>query len=135
MHNNHYDVITKMPGFFASVYYCHTCKKAYNNHEDHRCPNACKCCRFPSECPEVSWQTCNDCYRLFKSQQCYEQHKQSRGDARSVCQSLVKCTKCQKVVRKTSMRTDKVLDLWQICATRRSSVFYSTRDEKEKTES
>ena len=99
MHNNHYDVITKMPGFFASVYYCHTCKKAYNNHEDHRCPNACKCCRFPSECPEVSWETCNVCHRLFKSQQCYEQHKQSRGDARSVCQSLVKCTKCQKVVR------------------------------------
>ena len=31
MHNNHYDVITKMPGFFACSYYCHTCKKAYNN--------------------------------------------------------------------------------------------------------
>ena len=60
MHNNHYDVITKMPAFFARSYYCHTCKKAYNNHEDHRCPNACKCCRFPPECPEVSWQTCND---------------------------------------------------------------------------
>ena len=38
MHNNHYDVITKMPGFFASVYYCHTCKKAYNDQEEHRCP-------------------------------------------------------------------------------------------------
>ena len=59
MHNNHYDVITKMPAFFARSYYCHTCNKAYNNHEDHRCPNACKCCRFPSECPEVSWQTCS----------------------------------------------------------------------------
>ena len=107
MHNNHYDVITKMPGFFASVYYCHTCKKAYNNHEDHRCPNACKCCRFPSECPEVSWQTCQDCHRLFKSQQCYDQHKQSRGDARSVCQSLVKCTKCQKVVRRYKQLPEK----------------------------
>ena len=27
MHNNHYDVITKMPAFFARSYYCHTCKK------------------------------------------------------------------------------------------------------------
>ena len=98
MHNNHYDVITKMPGFFACNYYCHTCKKAYNNQEEHRCPNACNCCGFPSECPIVSWQTCQDCHRLFKSQQCYQQHKQSRGDAQSVCQSLVKCMKCLKVV-------------------------------------
>ena len=36
MHNNHYDVIIKMPGFFARVYYCHTCKKAYNNQEEHQ---------------------------------------------------------------------------------------------------
>ena len=107
MHNNHYDVITKMPGFFARVYYCHTCKKAYNNQEEHRCPNACKSCGFPSECPEVSWQTCHDCHRLLKSQQCYEQHKQSRGDARSVCQSLVKCTKCQKVVRQCKQLPEK----------------------------
>ena len=41
----------------------------------------------------------NDCHRLFKSQQCYEQHKQSRGNARSVCQSLLKCTKCKQAVR------------------------------------
>ena len=54
MHNNHYDVITKMPAFFVSVYYCHTCNKAYDHQEEHRCPSPCKCCRFPSECPEVS---------------------------------------------------------------------------------
>ena len=94
MHNNHYDGITKMPGFFARAYYCHACKKAYNNEKEHRCPSACKCCRFPSNCPEVSWLTCQDCHRLFKSQQCFEQHKQARGDARSVCESLIKRTKC-----------------------------------------
>ena len=107
MHNNHYDVITKMPGFFARVYYCHTCKKAYNNQEEHRCPNAYKCCGFPSECPIVSWQTCQDCHRMFKGQQCYDQHKQFRGDARSVCQSLVKCTKCQKVVGRYKQLPEK----------------------------
>ena len=42
MHNNHYDVITKMPGFFT-CYYCHVCKKADEHQEEHRCPNACKC--------------------------------------------------------------------------------------------
>ena len=60
MHNNHYDVITKMPGFFARNYYYHTCNKAYNNYKEHLCPSACKCCRFPSKCPEVSWLTCEE---------------------------------------------------------------------------
>ena len=42
MHNNHYDVITKMPGFFAHKYYCHACKKVYDHLEDHICLNECK---------------------------------------------------------------------------------------------
>ena len=84
MHNNHYDVITKMPRFFARHYYCHTCKKAYEHLEEHRCPSACRCCRFPTECPKVSRLTCPDCHRLFRSQQCFEQHKQTRGNACNV---------------------------------------------------
>ena len=107
MHNNHYDGITKMLGFFARAYYCHACKKAYNNEKEHRCPSACKCCRFPSNCPEVSWLTCQDCHRLFKSQECFEQHKQARGDARSVCESLIKRTKCQKTVRRCKQLPEK----------------------------
>ena len=107
MHNNHYDVITKMPGFFARNYYCHTCKKAYEHLKEHRCPSACKCCRFPTECPEVSWLTCPDCRRLFKSQQCFEQHKQTRGNARSVCERLIRCTKCQETVRRCKQQPEK----------------------------
>ena len=100
MHNNHYDVITKMPGFFARNYYCHECKKAYNNLENHLCPNTCKCCGSRPICPELSWMLCNDCGRMFKSQQCYDQHKEPRGEARSVCQYWIKCTQCKKAVRR-----------------------------------
>ena len=107
MHGNHYDVITKMPGFFACNYYCHKCKKTYNNQEEHRCPNACKCCRFPTECPEGTWLTCPDCHRLFRSQQCFEQHKQTRGNARSVCERLICCTKCQATVRRCKQQPEK----------------------------
>ena len=107
MHSNHYDVITKMPGFFARSYYCHTCKKAYEHLEEHRCLNACKCCRFPTECSEVSWLTCPDCHRLFRSQQCFEQHKQTRGNARSVCERLIRCTKCQETVRRCKQKPEK----------------------------
>ena len=79
MHNNHYDVITKMPGFFARAYYRHECKKANNNLETHLCPNTCKCCGSRPICPDLSWMPCNDCGRMFKSQQCYDQHKEPRG--------------------------------------------------------
>ena len=33
MHNNHNDVITKMPGFYATAHYFHVCKKADNNRD------------------------------------------------------------------------------------------------------
>ena len=52
MHDNHYDVITKMPGFVARHSYCHTFKKAYDNREEHLCPNECKCCGFSPICPK-----------------------------------------------------------------------------------
>ena len=54
MHNNHYDVITKMPGFFARNYYCHACKKVFSHLENHVCRNECKCCAFFPICPEES---------------------------------------------------------------------------------
>ena len=107
MHNNHYDVITKMPGFFARHYYCHTCKKAYDHHEEHLCPNECKCCGFSPICPEGSWQSCKDCHRQFKSLQCYDQHKQSRGGARPICARLIRCTKCGQHVRRYKQLPEK----------------------------
>ena len=109
MHDNHYDVITKMPGFFARVFYCHTCKKAYDHHEEHLCPNECKCCGFSPICPEESWRSCKDCYRQFKSQRCYDQHKRPKGNTQSVCQSLIRCMKCMEVVDRRHQAPEKHL--------------------------
>ena len=33
MHDGHFDVITKLPGFFNSSYFCHECEKAYSNED------------------------------------------------------------------------------------------------------
>ena len=107
MHNNHYDVITKMPGFFARNYYCHACKKVYDHLENHVCPNECKCCGFFPICPEESWRSCRNCRRQFKSQRCYDQHKQSRGGARPICARLIKCTKCGQHVRRYKQMPEK----------------------------
>jgi hypothetical protein len=99
LHDNHYDVITSMPAFFARKRYCHDCKRPYDKSVDHMCPNACQCCRFP-DCPIVSWISCTDCNRMFKSRECFDRHKQNIGNERSVCVSLVKCMHCKSVVKR-----------------------------------
>ena len=103
LHDNHYDVITNMPAFFARKRYCHTCKKGYDKMTDHLCADACKSCRFPN-CPIVSWLPCADCMRVFKSQECFDRHKQTAGNAKSICASLVKCFHCGFVVKRGRLR-------------------------------
>jgi hypothetical protein len=105
LHDNHYDIITSMPAFFARKRYCHDCKKPYDKTVDHMCPNACQCCRFPN-CPIVSWVSCTDCNRMFKSRECFDRHKQNIGQEGSVCVSLVKCSHCNSVVKRGKLRAD-----------------------------
>ena len=93
LHNNHYDVSTTMPGFLNRSYFCHMCRKSYNNTVDHLCDAMCKMCRG-LECSFVNPRDCADCGRTFKSQACYDRHKEPLGKGRSVCQQVKKCTKC-----------------------------------------
>ncbi len=93
LHNNHYDVITTMPGFLNRSYFCHKCRKSYNSTVQHLCKAMCKMCRA-FDCPFVKLQNCGDCGRVFRSQACYERHKEPLGAGQSVCQLVKKCTKC-----------------------------------------
>ena len=106
LHNNHYDVITKMPGFLARKMYCHFCKKAYDHGEDHLCSSICKCCRFP-DCPVGSWIHCNDCNRYFKSQTCFDRHKKFTGNAKPICATLVRCSHCDRIVKRHRRNPEK----------------------------
>ncbi|CAB4040743.1 Hypothetical predicted protein, partial [Paramuricea clavata] len=53
-HDNHYDIITSMPGFIARKKYCHACKKGYDKIEDHLCGDTCKLC-YTQNCPIENW--------------------------------------------------------------------------------
>ncbi len=97
LHNNHYDVITTMPGFLNRSYFCHRCRKSYNNTVDHLCKAMCKMCRA-FDCPFVELQDCGDCGRTFKSQACYDRHKEPLGAGQSVCQQVKRCTECGESV-------------------------------------
>ena len=93
LHSNHYDVITTMPGFFNRSYFCCKCRKSYNSTVQHLCKAMCKMCRS-FDCPYVELQNCEECGRTFKSQACYDRHKEALGAGQSVCQLVKKCAEC-----------------------------------------
>ena len=95
LHDKHFDVITKMPGFLSTCYFCHQCRKTYCKTTDHMCPAMCKSCRC-FDCVLEEWIECNECKRMFKSRACYMHHKEPLPGGRSVCQTIRKCEKCGK---------------------------------------
>ena len=97
-HNNHFDVITKLPGFLSRSYFCHRCHKAYDHTSDHICTSMCKLCRGFGCVWEGKGITCNECDRVCKNQACYHRHKNEPmdGGGRTVCQVIRNCDKCGK---------------------------------------
>ena len=99
-HNNHFDVITKLPGFLRRNYFCHRCHKAYDHTSDHLCPPMCSSCRGFGCVFEAKGIVCNECDRLFKNQACYDRHKNEpiNVGGRTVCEVIRKCDKCSKAM-------------------------------------
>ena len=110
-HNNHFDVITTLPGFLTKSYFCHRCHKCYDSTVDHLCPAMCRSCRAFGCVLEGDGIVCNECDRLFKNQACYDHHKEPiNGGGRSVCEVIRKCEKCGK-----AMDVRKIKDGGHIC--------------------
>ena len=110
--NNHFDVITKLPGFLCRSYFCVRCYKAYSSTTDHLCTTMCRSCRGFGCVWEGNGIICNECDRKFKNQTCYDRHKNEpiNGGGRTVCQVIRKCEKCGK-----SMNVIKIKDGGHIC--------------------
>ena len=66
-HNNHFDVITTIPGFLNRSHFCHRCHKAYDHTTDHLCSAMCGSCRAFGCVLEGDGIVCNECDRLFKT--------------------------------------------------------------------
>ena len=112
LHGNHYDVINSVPGFLGRSYFCFRCYKAYDHTTDHLCTNMCRSCRGFGCIFENDGIVCRECKRLFKSQSCYNRHKNGpiNGGGRTVCQVIRECEKCGK-----SMDIRKIRDGGHIC--------------------
>ena len=109
--HDHYDVITRLPGFFGSSYVCAHCWKPYNTQGQHRCNKnkQCGACR-QKECPDFqaayprgqkATQRCPSCDRDFFGDTCFEMHlgKDHTGKTNpqsSVCFHRRRCPNCLK---------------------------------------
>ena len=112
-HKGHYDVITRLPGFFGSSYVCAHCWKPYNTEGQHRC-NKKKQCRAccQKECPDFqaayprkqkATQRCHSCHRDFFGKTCLQAHvgkdhtgKPAANQESSVCFRRRRCPTCFK---------------------------------------
>ena len=112
LHNqDHYDVITRLPGFFGSSYVCADCWKPYNTEGLHRCTKKklCGACR-QKECPDFlhafprhlkATERCQSCHRDFFGNTCFELHlgkthagKPVTDSQSSVCFQRRRCPTC-----------------------------------------
>ena len=111
-HDNHFDVITKLPGFLNRSYFCHRCHKTYDHTTDHICTSMCNKCRGFGCVKVGNGVTCNECDRLFRNQTCYDRHKNEPidGGGRTVCQVIRNCEKCGN-----AMDIRKIRDGGHIC--------------------
>ncbi len=119
--DRHFDLITSMSAYLNRGYWCHECKKGYDNKPEHRCRDTCMVCRsgnclMSDEVDE--WVRCLDCNRYFKSRACYENHKRSGTSIKkfgNVCKQYFKCEKCETVVNKKMLKKGvkhHCTDLW-----------------------
>ena len=72
--NNHFDLITKLAGFFGMYYWCQLCNKCFHNKQKHKCIPTCVACKTLDTENCQFWCSkmahCNDCQRDFFRDTC-----------------------------------------------------------------
>ena len=113
-HQGHYDVITKLPGFFGSSYVCAHCWKPYDHEGRHRCTKQkghCRAC-CQKECPDFlhayprgqkATRRCQQCHRDFFGDTCFQMHlvkdhagKPASNPQSTICSQRRRCPTCRK---------------------------------------
>ena len=104
-HDEHYDLITKMPAFMEKAYFCSQCMVGYEKQSSHKCEYTCKLCQGRDCRPPLSqdcYITCDKCNRNFKSQTCLRNHIQNK-----ICEKKFKCEKCGILCNKKLLKDHK----------------------------
>lgn len=112
----HYDVITSLPGFFGSSYTCAHCFKPFDHQGEHKCEKNttfCGACRqldcqdFLEALPRglKATRKCHHCFREFFGETCFQAHltkdrKMKTNPNQAVCQTVRRCKTCFKLETK-----------------------------------
>ena len=113
-HHNHFDVITSPAMFVNRNYFCEACLTGYNNLNAHlkctmgnsdtaKCPQCLtsECnARVPDQNAQGIWLKCRDCFRSFKTQRCYDLHRDVRFQT---CTKYYICGDCKMFVYKEKL--------------------------------
>jgi len=96
---NHFDVITKIKGFYGTSYYCNKYDTPYSNKDKHKCKDKKEICLLCKKLKHLSKKErvyCEKCYRYCFNQECLESNQE-------VCEVAFKCLVCNKIC----MRSDE----------------------------
>ena len=108
LHDQHYDVVTKITGFLGRSYYCLQCKKGYNNKESHSCNNPCHFCRHIHDEKEENWVHCKECNCKFVNPTCYQLHLKQSDYGNSTCKAYYRCQECNQLISKPKQKSDHI---------------------------
>ncbi len=119
-HGNHFSVMSSPRVLTGTNHWCDFCNRGYNREHNHKCPYICPCCRSADLCQQTVLRVCPDCSRLFKSDQCIQNHlkrpervqrckngKRSKVLGDSVCMKLKRCKECGRCVMKSELPPNK----------------------------
>jgi len=104
----HYHVIAKLIGVMARKYVCKGCNKACTFDVTHVCDQTCSDCMTSTPCAFSGVRIpCAECNRLFTSHTCYDNHKQSTKQKRSICERQKCCATCGWVMTHGNHKCNK----------------------------
>ena len=99
LHNDHYNLVTKINALHGSEHYCFKCHKGFASIFAHRrCKNNCGCCFVQHSSTEQAVQMilCPECNREFKDRTCFDNHKKVNVlQNRTVCDYIKYCQTCE----------------------------------------
>ena len=86
----HYNTVVKPRAYFGWKDFCFKCFVPIRKR--HLCPQACIFCREPPACIQEEIKLCDQCFSVFVSDTCFENHKKNK-----TCDQFKKCPICKRL--------------------------------------
>jgi hypothetical protein len=105
----HYNVNTSLTGSMARRYVCKACNKVCKRDVSHVCDQTCSDCMSSPPCAfEGVRIPCYACNRHFRTQSCFDKHRQREGrNKKTFCERKRCCSTCGALVTRANYECNK----------------------------